>query len=73
MFPFSDRSIALVSEADFVSIEIPNRRIDLEISEEDLQNRFQQWKPPNPKVTKGILATNSSIVKPTSTGATFLF
>jgi dihydroxy-acid dehydratase len=65
--------IALVSDGDIVSIDIPNRTIDLQISKEDIQKRFEQWKPPSPKVTKGILATYSRTVKPTSSGATFLF
>lgn len=65
--------IAMTNDEDIVSIDIPNRRIDLQISEKDLQKRIEQWKPPKPRVTKGILAKYSSIVKPTPSGATFLF
>jgi len=65
--------IAIANDGDIVSIDIPNRSIDLQIFEKDLQKRIEQWKPPKPRVTKGILAKYSSIVKPTPSGATFLF
>jgi dihydroxy-acid dehydratase len=65
--------IAVVKGGDVISIDIPNRRLDLKISEEKLQERLKQWRPPEPKVKKGILAAYSKIVKPTSKGAGFLF
>ncbi|MGQ9461189.1 MAG: dihydroxy-acid dehydratase [Candidatus Bathyarchaeaceae archaeon] len=65
--------IAAVKDGDIISVDIPNRRLDLKIPEEKLQERLKQWKPPEPKVRKGILAAYSKIVKPTSKGAGFLF
>jgi dihydroxy-acid dehydratase len=65
--------IAVVKNGDIISIDIPNRRLDLKIPEKELQERLKQWKPPEPKVKKGILAAYSKIVKPTSKGAGFLF
>jgi len=65
--------IAVVKEGDTISIDIPNRRLDLKIPEEELQKRLKQWKPPEPKVKKGILAAYSKNVKPTSKGALFLY
>jgi len=65
--------IAAVKDGDIISIDIPNRRVDLRIPEEKLRGRLKQWRPPEPKVKKGILAAYSKIVKPTSRGAGFLF
>jgi dihydroxy-acid dehydratase len=65
--------IAVVREGDIISIDIPNRRVDLKIPEEELRERLRRWRPPEPKVKKGILAAYSKIVKPTSKGAGFLF
>ena len=65
--------IAAVKDGDIISIDIPNRRVDLKIPEEKLRGRLKQWRPPEPKVKKGILAAYSKIVKPTSRGAGFLF
>ena len=65
--------IAVVKDGDIISIDIPNRRVDLKIPEEELRERLRRWRPPEPKVKKGVLATYSKIVKPTSRGAGFLF
>jgi len=65
--------IAVVKDGDIISIDMPNRRLDLKIPEEKLQERLKQWRTPEPKVKKGILAAYSKIVKPTSKGAGFLF
>lgn len=65
--------IALVKEGDIISIDIPNRKLDLKVPKEELQKRLKQWKPPEPKVKKGVLNVYSKIVKPTSKGAGFLY
>jgi dihydroxy-acid dehydratase len=65
--------IAAVKDGDIILIDIPNRRVDLKIPEEKLRGRLKQWRVPEPKVKKGILAAYSKIVKPTSRGAGFLF
>jgi len=65
--------IAVVKDRDIISVDIPNRRLDLKIPEEELQERLKRWIAPEPKVKKGVLAAYSKIVKPTSKGAGFLF
>jgi len=65
--------IAVTKDGDIISIDIPNRRLDLKISEEELQERLKQWMRPEPKVKKGVLDAYSRIVKPTSKGAGFLY
>jgi len=65
--------IAAVENGDLISIDVPNRRLDLKIPEGKLQDRLKQWKPPEPKVKDGILAVYSKIVKPIPKGAGFLF
>ena len=65
--------IAVVRDGDIISIDIPNRRLDLKIPEKELKERLKKWKPPEPKVKKGVLDVYSKIVKPTSKGAGFLY
>ncbi len=65
--------MAVVEDGDIISIDIPNRRVDLKIPEDELHERLKSWRSPEPKVKKGILAAYSRIVKPTSKGAGFLF
>ncbi|HOK59097.1 MAG TPA: dihydroxy-acid dehydratase [Methanothrix sp.] len=47
--------IALVENGDLVSIDIPNRRLDLLVDEGVLERRRASWKPPEPKVRRGVL------------------
>jgi len=65
--------LAVVANGDIISIDIPNRRLDLRISQEELAERLKQWRPPESKVKNGILAAYSKAVKSTSKGAGFLF
>lgn len=64
--------IAVVRDGDIICIDIPNRRLDLKISPEELQERLRQLVPPEAKINRGVLAAYSKLVKPTSKGAIFL-
>ena len=48
--------IAVVEEGDPVVIDIPSRKLDLDISQEEITRRLNLWSPPPAKVTRGILA-----------------
>jgi dihydroxy-acid dehydratase len=48
--------IAIVRDGDTVEIDIPNRKLELKISDADLKERLQKWTPPEPKVRMGALA-----------------
>jgi len=61
--------IALVEEGDEISIDIPSRRIDLRVPGEEMENRRERWKSPEPKVTKGYLARYAALVTSADRGA----
>ena len=61
--------IALVKNGDIISIDIPNRRLDLKVPPEELEERKKHWKPPEPKVKTGYLRLYSSIAESASKGA----
>ncbi len=61
--------IALVREGDTVSVDIPNRRLDVEVSPAELQARLKDWAPPPPRYTTGALAKYARLVSSASTGA----
>jgi dihydroxy-acid dehydratase len=61
--------IALVQDGDEISIDIPNKRIDLNISTEEFETRKQQWKKPKPKITEGYLARYAEQVSSAAQGA----
>ncbi len=61
--------IALVEEGDRIQIDIPNNKLDLKVSEEELERRRAAWKPREPKVTSGYLARYASMVTSGNRGA----
>ena len=46
-------TLALVANGDFIEIDVPNRRISLEVSDEELQHRHAAWAPPPPSIAGG--------------------
>ncbi len=48
--------IAVLRDGDIIDIDIPARKVSVEISDEEIRERLASWKPPQPKVTKGYLA-----------------
>ncbi len=61
--------IALVREGDIIKIDIPNRKIDVLVSEEELAKRKAEWKQPEPRVKTGYLSRYSRLVTSANTGA----
>ena len=47
--------IAAVQNGDTIRISIPERRIDVDLSDEEIKTRLEAWKPPEPRVKKGVL------------------
>ena len=64
--------IAAVRENDVIVIDVPNRRVDLDISEEELRARLQEWTQPEPRYKQGVLGKYSALVQQASDGATTL-
>ena len=60
--------IAFVKNGDRIAIDLPNRTLELLISDEELANRSEGWVEPEPKVKKGYLARYSKLVTSASTG-----
>lgn len=61
--------IALVREGDRISIDIPAGKVELLVSEEELDQRRAQWKAPSAKVTGGWLGRYARLVSSANTGA----
>ncbi len=61
--------IAFVKEGDIIKIDIPSRKLELEISSTELEARRAEWVPPEPKIKKGYLARYSRLVTSGAKGA----
>jgi len=61
--------ISIVKDGDEILIDIPNRKLELKLSDKEIKERFRRWKPIKPKIKKGWLARYSKLVTSASTGA----
>lgn len=61
--------IALVEEGDVISINIPELKLEIKVSDEEMQARKAKWQPREPKVTTGYLARYAAMVTSGNRGA----
>ena len=61
--------IALVEEGDTIAIDIPNMKLELKVSDEELAKRRSTWTPREPRVTTGYLARYEKMVTSGNRGA----
>jgi len=64
-------AIALIKEGDIIEINIPEGKLNLLVSEEELKSRKQKWRSPELKVKDGWLSRYSKLVSSASMGAVF--
>ena len=62
-------TIALIEDGDLISIDIPNRKLELEVSDEELARRREKWVCPEPKIKSGYLSRYARLTTSASTGA----
>ncbi|MBQ7020975.1 MAG: dihydroxy-acid dehydratase [Phascolarctobacterium sp.] len=62
-------NIALIQDGDIIEIDIPNRTLNVKLSEEELAERKAAWVCPPPKVKSGYLARYAALVTSAATGA----
>jgi dihydroxy-acid dehydratase len=63
--------IGLVQDGDIISLNIPERRLDLEVVEDELARRRGHWVAPAPKITSGYMYRYAQMVTSANTGAVF--
>jgi dihydroxy-acid dehydratase len=61
--------IAALREGDMLTLDVPNRRIAVDLTDQELQARLQQWQPPGPRYTHGVMAKYTRLVSSASEGA----
>lgn len=64
--------IALVEEGDTIKINIPECKLELDVSEEELETRRAKWQPREPKIKTGYLARYASLVTSGNKGAVLI-
>lgn len=66
---FVGGTIALVQEGDSITIDAPQRLLQLNVAEEEISRRRAAWQPPEPRYTRGVLAKYAKLVSTASLGA----
>lgn len=61
--------IALIEDGDMITIDIPNRKLELEVSDKALEKRRANWVQPEPKIKTGYLARYAQLTTSANTGA----
>ncbi|MDH4008663.1 MAG: dihydroxy-acid dehydratase, partial [Desulfuromonadales bacterium] len=61
--------IALVADGDLIRLDIPNRKLELLVDDDELARRKAAWKAPEPKIKTGWLARYAKVVTSANTGA----
>lgn len=61
--------IALIQDGDRIAIDIPARKLELKISDEEMAKRKAAWKQPEPKIKTGYLSRYAKLTTSASSGA----
>lgn len=61
--------IGLIREGDIIAIDIPNHKIDVEVSDEEMKQRKAEWQPRDPRITWGYLSRYAKLVSSGTSGA----
>jgi dihydroxy-acid dehydratase len=61
--------IAALRDGDMVKFDILGRRLDAELSDEEIRSRLKSWRPPEPRYSAGVMAKYARLVSSASEGA----
>ena len=61
--------IAVLRDGDVIEIDIPNRKLDVRLSDEELQERLASWDEPPPRYRSGMLSKYARLVSSAAVGA----
>jgi dihydroxy-acid dehydratase len=61
--------IAAVADGDTVVFDIPRRKLDVELTDAEIQKRLASWTAPTPRFTSGVMAKYALLVSSASIGA----
>ena len=61
--------IAAIQNGDVIAFDIAGRRLDVELSQDEISARLRRWKPPTPRYASGVMAKYARHVSSASEGA----
>jgi len=66
---FDGGPLAVVEDGDTVTIDIPNRRLDIDASEEEIRDRLNDWTQPEPDLSSSVISKYGSMFESSAEGA----
>ncbi|MCP4683524.1 MAG: dihydroxy-acid dehydratase, partial [Desulfobacterales bacterium] len=63
--------IAIIEEGDLIEINIPDKKITLKLTDQEIEDRLSTWTAPEPKITKGYMARYARMVSSANKGAVY--
>lgn len=61
--------LAIIKDGDRINIDIPKGRLDIQLTQQEINKRLESWKMPAPKIKKGYLARYARFVSSADEGA----
>jgi dihydroxy-acid dehydratase len=61
--------IAAIHDGDTIVFDIPNRKLNVEITDAEMQKRLSAWRAPQPRFSQGVMAKYALLVSSSSLGA----
>ncbi|MEW6108770.1 MAG: dihydroxy-acid dehydratase [Nitrospirota bacterium] len=61
--------LAIIKNGDRIKIDIPGRRLDVHLAQQEMEQRLKLWKRPSPRIKKGYLARYAKFVSSADEGA----
>jgi dihydroxy-acid dehydratase len=61
--------IAILRDGDLIKVDMPNKRLEVELSDEEIARRRAEWKAPEPKIKNGYLSRYARSVSSANRGA----
>lgn len=61
--------LAILRDGNIIEMDIPARKLNLLLDDEEIQARIQAWETPEPRVSEGFLAVYARLANPADKGA----
>jgi dihydroxy-acid dehydratase len=61
--------IAAIADGDTIVFDIPSRKLDIELTGDEIEERLSSWKPPAPRFSSGVMAKYALLVSSAAMGA----
>ena len=61
--------LAIVEDGDQITIDSQTKRVDVQLSDDEMDRRLRNWQRPEPRATRGLLAKYARLVSSASVGA----